>query len=40
MQRKEPSRAPIKDKRLPKMGIDSAMTNDKVQLKATQALAV
>lgn len=38
MQRNEPSKAPISERRSSKMGIDSAMMNDMRQLKATQEL--
>jgi hypothetical protein len=38
--RNDPSKAPMRDKRLSKMGMASAMMNDRVQLKATQALIV
>lgn len=38
MQRKDPRRAPISDKRSSKIGIDSAMMKDTRQLTATQEL--
>ena len=38
MQRNDPRRAPIKDKRSSKIGMDSAMMNDIKQLAATHEL--
>jgi hypothetical protein len=38
MQRKEPRRAPMTDRRSSKIGMDSAMTKDIKQLKPTQEL--
>jgi hypothetical protein len=40
MQRKEPRRAPMTERRSSKIGMDSAIMNDIKQLKATQELFV